>query len=179
MPARDLASYVLVKEFLGSVGGEGAVELVRACQKKKGVSDEYLAKKLGLKVTGVRTILNRLHYRGIVEYQKDKNMKTGWYSYTWEVKPKRIAELIMGQQEEELEKIAKKLEFEKNYDFFSCTRGCESLAFELAAEYQFKCPECGQTMIKTDNKKRLRKMQEKMDLIKKELLSMQKVLKPA
>ena len=175
MPSRDLTKYVLVRGFLNSVGGEHAAGLVKLCCSKKWVSDEYLAKKLKLRVTEIRAILNRLHYRGIVEYNKDKNMKTGWYSYTWEVKPKRIIELITEQEEEELEKLNHKVEFEKNYDFFSCAKSCENLTFEVAAEYQFKCPECGQAMARTDNKKRLKVMQGKIGLVKRELLAMQKI----
>src|SRR3989344_3900560 len=116
MPAstkKKIHEFVLVQDFLASIAGQEAMELVKICaNKRKLVTDEEIGKQLPLKITEIRTILNRLHYRGIACYQKTKNPKTGWYSYTWEIKISRIAELILEGRAEEVTKLGNELEFE-------------------------------------------------------------------
>ena len=140
--------FVVVQDFLSKVGGEYALTIAKICDKKakskKPVVDEVIGKQLReLKITEIRAVLNRLHYRGIAHYQKTRDQKSGWYSYSWGINKKRILELILDEQGEEISKIEKKIEYEKNYAFFSCGKGCENLPFEIAAEYHFKCPNCG------------------------------------
>ncbi|MFH1256365.1 MAG: hypothetical protein V1494_03660 [Candidatus Diapherotrites archaeon] len=175
MAKKDISGYLIVREFLKSAGGDHAQKLVKICEsKKKPVTDEEIGKKLPLKITEIRTVLNRLHFRGIACYNKTRNKKTGWYSYTWEIRPKRIAELILEQQTEEIQKLEKKIEFEKNYDFFACKKNCAYHPFEIAAEYQFKCPNCGQKMDSVNNEKRLKELEKQIKTIKGEVEELQK-----
>ena len=174
---KSIVGFVIAQEFLKNVAGEMAVDLVRICEKKQGrITDEELAQKLKLKVTEVRTILNRLHYRGIAGYQKTKNKKTGWYAYTWAIKSKRIAELIIEQQEEKIQKAERKIELESNYVFFNCKNACDSIPFEIAAEYHFKCPTCGNTMGPAGGKRKSNKIKKEMDLIREELVGLSKTV---
>ncbi len=166
MTKKDIMSHELTKNFVEKVGGNDAIPLIKACKnKKKKLTDEEIAKGAKLKITEVRAILNRLHYRGIACYDKKKNQKTGWYSYTWEIKEKRIAELIIEEQSEEIKKLEKKLDFEKDYVFFSCKKLCDSIPFEIAAEYQFRCPKCGKTLELANNKKRIKDIKKQMILV--------------
>lgn len=132
------------------------------------MTDEELAKKMKVKVTEIRAVLNRLHYRGIACYKKTKNRKNGWYNYTWEIKKKRIVELILAEQQETIEKLEAKQDFEKNYSFFSCKNNCTMVPFEIATEYQFKCPECGSTMDYFDYTKKLKDINSQIETLKKD-----------
>ncbi|MBU2477331.1 hypothetical protein KKG83_07735 [Candidatus Micrarchaeota archaeon] len=175
MGKKEILSYEIARDFINTTGGKDAISLIKACKSKKGrINDEEIAEKTGLKITEVRTILNRLHYRGIACYDKKKNNKTGWFSYTWEIKEKRIAELIIEQQSEEIKKLEKKLEFETDYAFFSCKQICESVPFEVAAEYQFKCPGCGKQMELVNNKKRVKNIKKQLELIEDALKTLSK-----
>ncbi len=168
---------MLVQDFLKSTGGDCAVELVRICiEKKRPVRDEEIGKKLPLKITEIRTILNRLHYRGIACYQKTKNSKTGWYSYTWEIKAPRIAELILEQQTEQIAKLEKGMELEGTYEFYSAGEGLAEYPFEIAAQHDFKDPETGKPLVLLDGKKRVRELEEKLRAMKAEVLELQKIL---
>lgn len=176
MKKKSIAQYMIAQEFLSSIGGKYAVDVIATCEKKKRpVTDEDIGKHVPLKITEIRTILNKLHYMGIATYAKDRNSKTGWYSYTWEIKPKRIVELILEQQIGEIEKMEKKMDYEKNYAFFSCKGSCHNFPFEIAAEYQFKCPECGATMDSVDNRKRLRDLKNRVGIMKEEVKALQKI----
>jgi len=174
---KNFAKIVMVQDFLRNVGGEAAVGVATICEKKKRqVTDEELAKKMKLKVTEIRTVLNRLHYRGIACYKKTKNKRNGWYNYTWEIKRKRIVDLILEEQREDIEKLETKQDFGKNYSFFSCSKNCEVTPFEIAAEYQFKCPECGETMNSFDYSKRLKEINEQIGEMKKAVGELEKMV---
>ena len=104
-----------------------------------------------MQVNDIRAALNKLHNLGIITYSKEKAKNSNWYTYTWFLEKSRIGELIRGWYEAELDKLNEKLSFEQNYIFFKCVNGCEKLPFELAYEYDFKCPECGREMEQQDN----------------------------
>lgn len=176
MAKQSVVEYTLAQDYLKKIAGNYAVDLVKICTKmKKPVTDEEIGKKLPLKITEIRAILNRLHYMGVAGYQKTRNNKTGWYSYTWEIRPERLAELILEEQTAEMHKLEQKLSFEKNYAFFSCSDKCNNFPFEIAAEYQFKCPHCGTTMNSVDNQKSLRDLKRKLGVVGAELTALKKL----
>src|SRR3989338_9378588 len=169
-PVKKIFELLIVQDFLKAVGGEYAIELMKICvEKKRPVTDEEIGKKLPLKVTEIRTILNRLHYRGIACYQKTKNIKTGWYSYTWEIKNSRIAEILIETHAEDITKLEKDMEFEGTHAFFSAGKGLQEYPFEIAAEYNFKCPETGKPLKAMDNKKRVKELVKKVEILKTEV----------
>ena len=166
----------IVQDFLRNVGGEPAVGVASICERKgKRVTDEELAKKMRLKVTEIRTVLNRLHYRGIACYRKTKNKKSGWYNYTWEIKKRRVIELVLEEQKESIEKLEAKQDFGKNYSFFNCKNSCDLVPFEIAAEYQFKCPECGETMNAFDYTKTLQDINCQIEKLRKEVVKLKQL----
>jgi len=182
MPKKVIAKRILefgvTRNFLRNLGGDGAVALVKVCAgKSKPLTDEEIGKGLKLKITEIRAILNRLHFRGIASYDRTRNMKTGWYTYKWDIKPKRIAELILENQAERLEKLETRKSFESNYVFFSCDKECNLFPFEVAAEYEFKCPECGNTMETLDGKKRMQGIENQIKSVNSEIRDLAKFIK--
>jgi transcription initiation factor TFIIE subunit alpha len=170
MPSKSLTDLGLVKELLDTIGGEEAVILVKICEKKrKSATDEELSKKMKKKVTEVRAILNKLHFRGIACYQKSRNQKTGWYNYTWDINKTRLAEIISEQQEEELEKLNQKINLEADYSLFDCSKCNHREIFEVAAEYNFLCPSCGGSLTSANDPSRHKELSTKVKRIQKEL----------
>lgn len=174
----DILTFKLTQEFLTSVGGPEAVNVVRICLDKNGkcLDEDIETKMKTLKITEIRSILNRLHYRGIACYNKTKNKNSGWYTYTWEIKKRRIVELILEQQSEQLQKLEQKARFDVNHEFFVCKKACEETAFEIAAQYEFRCPECGEMMNPIDGKKKNKDVQEHILLLRTELGELQKII---
>lgn len=176
MPPKSITDLTLVKELLDTVGGEDAITVVKLCEKKrKMTTDEELSKKMKKKVTEVRAILNKLHFRGIACYQKARNQKTGWYNYTWEIKKDRIAEIIEEQQKENLEKLNNKMNLEADYSLFDCTKCNHREVFEVAAEYNFICPTCGGNMTSANDPNRQKELLTKIKKIEKELTLLNKM----
>ncbi len=159
----------LVKKFIENKVNKDAYKVISAI--KRGKTDEQIAKSPGLKVNTIRNLLNRLHYIGVIHYTKEKAKNSNWYTYTWFLRKERLAELLEEEYREELQRLEEKISFEKNYVFFSCGNKCTKLPFELAFEYDFKCPECGSTMEEMDNEKELKKIERKIRQIRKLLYS--------
>jgi transcription initiation factor TFIIE subunit alpha len=155
----------LVEEFVTGAAGDNANRIVRVLD--KGLTDEQISRKTKLRVNDIRAVLNKLHYLGVIIYNKEKAKDSNWYTYTWYLKKERITELMAEKYQEELEKLQEKLSFEQNYVFFKCANGCEKLPFELAYEYDFKCPECGKEMEQLNDKKDSTSIEKKIVLIKK------------
>lgn len=155
----------LVKDFIVTQAGENAFKIAKSLG--RGKTDEQISKKTKLKVNDIRAELNKLHYMGIIFYSKIKAKKSNWYTYTWFIKKDRISELLKERYSEELEKLDGKLGFEQNYTFFKCSNGCDKLPFEIAFEYDFKCPECGGGMDSINSNSEKRKIQIKIKRIKK------------
>lgn len=173
--SKKIINFDSAQKLVARLAGEDAIKVIRIYEKKKSnVTDEELAKKMRLKVTEVRTILNRLHYRGVATYQKSKNSKTGWYSYTWALKSKRIAEILLEEMNEDLRKLESKQQIQSSYGLFSCKGVCETIPFEVAAEYEFRCPECGKTMDAMDNKLVLRQTELALHQLRGEINAIKK-----
>ncbi len=137
----------LVEEFLKNKAGPEAYKVAKALG--DGVTDQEIKKKTDLDINKIRSVLNRLHYLGIIEYDKEKAEKSSWYTYTWFLREERIKELLEETYEEELQKLQKNLELKENHVFFECKNNCETQPFEVAYEYNFECPECGEEMEKS------------------------------
>ncbi len=154
----------LVKDFIVSRYSNEAYSILLALD-REGKTDEMIAKKVKLKVNEIRAYLNQLHYDGIIYYTKEKAKDSNWYTYTWFVKKERISELLKERYVELLEELKKKLEYENTYTFFKCKKGCSKLPFELAFEYDFKCPECGGVMKSYNNSKDKKKLEKEIKQI--------------
>ena len=107
----------------------------------------------------------------LIIYTKEKATDSNWYTYTWFLKPERITELMREKLEEEHTKINEKMAMEQSYVFFKCANGCDKLPFELAFEYDFKCPECGNAMRQRDSKRELAVMEKRATQIQQFLNS--------
>lgn len=176
--ATSILDYKITKAFLQNVGGEEAIEVVRICLENNGkcLDQDIETQMKTKKITEIRSILNRLHYRGIACYNKTKNKNSGWYTYTWEIKQRRIVELILEQQAELLQKLEQKANFDGSHEIFICKKGCEDTAFEIAAQYEFRCPECGEMMNPIDGKKRQKEIQSQIKELTEELTQLQKTV---
>jgi transcription initiation factor TFIIE subunit alpha len=158
---------MIIKEYLVDMAGEDAPSLVKASTVER--TDEEIAKKTGIKINTVRTVLNRLHYLGILEYDREKDEKTNWFTYTWRLRPKRLIDLVKKSWVEKLCELQNRGEVEEGYVYFRCQNKCERFPFEVAIEYDFKCPHCGQEMKNIDNVAFVKQLKETTRQAKKQL----------
>ncbi len=152
-----------VVDFVRRVGGEHGVDVLRImAEAGEPVTDEYIAGFLGVKVTVVRTVLNRFHFWGIVDYHKERDPDTGWYTYTWFIRMSRLREALLEEISEREREVLEKLDELESYMFFECPEGHERVTFEVAMELNFACPVCGKPLKAVDVEKEKRELQEKL-----------------
>jgi transcription initiation factor IIE alpha subunit len=63
--------YTQVRKILRGLIGENGLKVLQACKKGE-VTDEQIMKKTGLQLNVIRSILNQLHYQGLIGYNREK-----------------------------------------------------------------------------------------------------------
>jgi len=162
-------------ELAMDMGGEEAVEVIKALEKKKEATDEELAEMTNIRVNTVRKVLYMLYDQGLAEFKRIRDKETGWYYYYWRLETKRLPEIIRAKKMAELKKLREMLEEETSEIYYHCgTPGHPKLTFDEAMEYEFQCPICGQMLMQYDNtqvveelKKRIEELEIELGLRKK------------
>jgi len=132
------------------LGEEGATIMNLLSQQP--LTDEEITKKTHLRVNLVRKILYKLHELKIATYRGVRDKKTGWYVYHWCIHPERIDALLWKRRRKALQLLDQRLRYELSTMFFRCrNEGHPKLTFDVATEYGFKCPDCGDTLEHIDN----------------------------
>lgn len=137
----------LIRSILVESLSEDHVKVIEALSKPR--YDEDIADELKIKATVVRTILNDLHLVNLVEYDRSKNKKTGWYTYLWKRRDSKVDEYINDYLQKKLIELTTQLEEEKKGMKFACK--CSLVPFETALETDFTCTECLEPLIEHDN----------------------------
>ncbi len=151
---RALLESDIVREHVERAGGPEGVRVMEILvDAGSPVTDEYIAGIMGVKVTVVRSALNRLHFWGLVDYHKERDEDTGWYTYTWFVRVNRLKESIHNMLREAEEELRSRLEELENFLFFECPKGHSRMVFEVAMEHDFRCPQCGEPLKEVDVEK--------------------------
>ncbi|MEM4633861.1 MAG: hypothetical protein QW275_01775 [Candidatus Anstonellaceae archaeon] len=89
------------RQRLIEMGGENTIDVIREFDKD--MSDEELAKKIGIKASDVRVVLNRLHGCGLFSYTRVRDKDSGWYSYIWKMSEEKLKEFCQEQKSEVVE----------------------------------------------------------------------------
>ena len=163
----DILKDPVVVSFLKRVGGDKAPTVVRLTMKAgNAVTDEQIANKMGVKVTVVRAVFNRLHYWGLADYDKTRDENTGWYTYTWHILPEKILVAVENEIRDEMKQIEEKMEELTRFMLFECPQGHVRIPFEVAAEYEFRCPECGKDLSPVDTEAEKKKLAKRLEELK-------------
>jgi transcription factor E len=144
---REVALSTLVKDVAGEAGSKVLQSI------GDGATDETIEKATGLKLSQVRSLLNHLHSYGLVEYTREKNLQTGWFTYTWRANLERFFQNFLTMKKREYEALREKLASAEGAQFYKCKKECTRMPFEEAMDLRFKCPTCRQAMnfVKTED----------------------------
>jgi len=154
---KELLSEKSTNVFLEQIAGPKAIEVVKLFN-NNGLSPEDISTKLNEKITVVRATLNSLHFRGIACYKKQRN-ESNMYEFIWEIKYKKIIDILLLQEMKKYKKIEYSLNQKEGHDYFYCTKKCNvEVEFEVAAAYNFKCPNCSKNLEMVDLKKKVKKL---------------------
>ncbi len=133
-----------IRQYLIETAGENAINVMKEFSFE--MTDEDLARKCKTKLSDVRAVLNKLHTTGLVDYSRDKDPQSGWYSYNWKINDKSASLLLESTVNKFGETtVDNSQEGIESYVCHDC--GHDTLcSFEAAFENKFKCPSCGSNM---------------------------------
>ncbi|MGC9058174.1 MAG: hypothetical protein ACP5H8_03780 [Candidatus Micrarchaeia archaeon] len=110
---------------------------------KKPVSAESISKRIRVKPSRIRAVLNRLFNYNLIEYKRSFDDDTGKYTYIWTLKHKKLKQFLSASDccyEHTVVSDSKPVESPL---LFLCVGCKEEYTFETAANYSFKCYKCG------------------------------------
>jgi len=140
----------VLMEILARIAGERGYDVAKELMGKE-ITDDEIAKRLGIRVNLVRKILYSLYENRVVSYHRVRDEHSGWYVYYWRIEPERAREYFNNNKRQLIQKLEERLDIERNTNYFSCGNGDPKLPFELAVENDFKCPRCGDKLAPYDN----------------------------
>ncbi|CAB50336.1 transcription factor E [Pyrococcus abyssi] len=157
-------------EIAKDIGGDEAVEIVKALEKKGEATDEELAEITGIRVNTVRKILYALYDEKLADFKRIKDEETGWYYYYWHLETKRLPEIIRARKLRELERLKKMLQEETSEVYYHCGNPEHpKLTFDEAFEYGFTCPICGEILQEYDNSAVIEELKKRIEELEIEL----------
>jgi transcription initiation factor TFIIE subunit alpha len=167
------------KEFVNlllKIAGPLAPDIIKLFTVNDTYISEEISDKLNEKITNIRSTLNSLHYRGIACYKKTKNKDNNLFEFHWNIKFKKIIEIIIEQEMEQFNKIEQELKDKKDRDYFYCPNKCLEVPFEIAAAYNFKCPNCNNNLEIINRKNKIMSLKRKRTKIKKNIDELNNIL---
>ncbi len=172
---KELLSDKTTINFLEQIAGPMAINVVKLFN-NNGLSPEDISKKLKEKITIVRATLNSLHFRGIACYKKKRN-ENNMYEFIWEIKYKKIIDILLIQEMKKYKKIEYDLTQKEGHDYFYCPKKCNvEVAFEVAAAYNFKCPNCSTNLEMVNVKKRIIKLKKEKRKIEENIKKLEIII---
>ncbi len=156
-----------LRTIMEALFGEEAATLVEAIGDRVGVNEFELAEQLGWEIAKVRQILYRLHEYHLTIYRRKKDRQKGWYISYWTFKKDQVKPMLEKLRMERLKQLQERLERELEHkgNFYLCPHGCVRMDFDQAAEYQFKCPECGRVLHLQDNTRTIEFLKERIRIL--------------
>ena len=144
---RDLLKDEKMRQYLIDIGGEQALAVVQTLIGN--MTHEDLSKKIKVNKSEIRMTLYKLHQKGLVNYTRDKDEDSGWYSYFWSIRDGQLMDLYNS-----LKNSAPAAQTE-NTEFYAC-ESCRSdgvYRFEDAMDLKFRCPLCNCLLVNTNDAK--------------------------
>jgi len=130
-----------VRQMLIGLGGENALAIIRNFEGNR--SDDEFAKKLKIKISDVRATLNKLHNEGLVNYIREKDSETGWYSYSWTLNHERMERWATSQSV----RLTGAGDGDTTEHYFCPSCGTASItSFESAVTCEFRCERCNKML---------------------------------
>jgi transcription initiation factor TFIIE subunit alpha len=159
----------MLLDLLYRVAGEQGIVVAKALFERE-LTDENLAKRLGISINLVRRILYDLYDNRVVSYRRTRDEDSGWYIYHWRLNPERAIDHLREDRRTLLHKLEEKLERERNTMYFACNAGDPKVPFEVAVESDFKCPQCGGRLKPYDNTSVIVSLERRVQTLREQLM---------
>ncbi|MFH1174137.1 MAG: hypothetical protein V1725_03335 [archaeon] len=159
----------LADDIIRELVGDEAITIIEFLKKNKHASEFKIAEMLKQEIHYTRNVLYRLLEHNLVTFIRKKDKVKGWYICYWDYNEEAIPHLETKMKRTKLTKLEERLSKEHNNYFYMCKNACTRMNFDRSAEFNFKCPECGQLMNEQNNEKTVEFLQKSIEELKKEI----------
>ena len=141
-------------------------------------TDEEISEKLDMRLNQVRKSLYKLYDLQLATFRRIRDKSTGWFVYFWTLHPERIDMFVEKKQQEVLEKLQSRLDYEESNMFFTCNNPeCPRVIFQESMDQNFKCGRCGGRLEAFDNEQLITVLKEKIVELEEIKDKTQKIMK--
>ncbi|MFW9825903.1 MAG: hypothetical protein ACFFE4_23390, partial [Candidatus Thorarchaeota archaeon] len=178
-----------LSSFLYIIGGEIAIyvglELINS--ESEDITDEDITENIKASISGteidfepddtetlklntVRKTLYKLYSEKLAQFRRIRDKSTGWFIYYWWHEFDLLEEILIEKKKLADSKLRERLHFEEeNYFFFcnNCQQTNIKYNFDEAFELNFRCPDCGASLVAQDNQKIIEFLKSKIALNRK------------
>ncbi|MEM2090002.1 MAG: hypothetical protein QXL88_02860 [Candidatus Pacearchaeota archaeon] len=171
--------FELVKELLKKVAGKNSEVFATLLYEKKNVNEFKLAEALKMTINQVRNILYKMLEHNILSFTRKKDKKKGWYTYYWTLETQKALEALKKFKIQEIKQLEQLIHNRQIKKYYVCPNECLEMTTETAMLHDFACPECGTLLQPSDEDKKIKEMTSKIEILKKEIETIEGFLKRA
>ena len=166
-------------EVVDDIAGEEVKQVTLVLLNADGeTTDEEISEKLDMRLNQVRKSLYKLYDLQLATFRRIRDKSTGWFVYFWTLHPERIDLFVEKKQQEVLEKLNSRLDYEENNMFFTCNNPeCPRVIFQEAMDNNFECEHCGGRLEAFDNEQLIKVLKEKISELEEVRIKTQKIMK--
>src|SRR4030042_2385187 len=116
----------LMKKVANIIGGENGIKTVVILKELGEATDDQILSKTDIKLNDVRKALFKLYNHSIVQCDRLRDEKTGWFIFRWKLQPDQLEGYVKNQRNRVLRILKNRLEYEQKHDFYySGTPSCD------------------------------------------------------
>ncbi len=164
----ELLDNEVVQAYLAEVVGSKGMPVAMNPTDEE-VTDEELAEQLEIDPKVVRRTLFILYENDLASYRRNRDEESGWYTYLWSFEYDKIRNKLNHEMVKLKENLEKRLEYERNNQFYICDLDNIRFQFEEAMDLSFNCPECGSPLEPMENEDIIKAMEIRVEQIETEI----------
>ncbi|MEM2925234.1 MAG: transcription factor [Methanocellales archaeon] len=158
----------IIRAYIKQLVGDEGLTVVEKMPSEE-VTDEKIAEITGVSLNVVRRTLYILYENHLAKYRRVRDKESGWLTYLWTLDISNIDFVLEDEMKKLLRNLKRYLEFEESNVFYVCSGDppCGRYSFDIAAKYNFSCPNCEAKLVFQDNAKIVEGIKERISQLEK------------
>jgi transcription factor E len=165
---KDENLVVFLKTIVRRIAGKSAEDIIDILYQKENVNEFKIAEKLKRNINEVRNILYKLSSFNIITSTRKKDKRKGWYTYFWTLDVQKALETLLKFKDQEMKNLDQLVKSRQMKQFYFCESDNIEMSEETALHHNFLCPECNQLLQPANEEKKLKEINARVDIAKKE-----------
>ena len=165
---KDENLIVFLKTIVRRIAGKSAEDIIDILYQKENVNEFKIAEKMKRNINEVRNILYKLSSFNLITSTRKKDKRKGWYTYFWTLDVEKALGTLLKFKEQEMKNLEHLVKSRQMKQFYFCEADNIEMSEETALHHNFLCPECNQLLQPANEEKKLKEINTRVDIAKKE-----------